>query len=101
MCDVPGQSHLEDKKPNVNVSRTQKKKIPSSSCCIKKKKRVFFPQKPNVDSEDPFFKIPSHQACAIYESERFIELSLCMNHRQLLIIALSNAVTFMASQTVA
>lgn len=23
MCDVPGQSHLEDKKPNVTVSRTK------------------------------------------------------------------------------
>lgn len=34
----------------------------------------------------------------MYESEWVIELSLCMNHRELRIIALSNAVTFMASQ---
>lgn len=46
-----------------------------------------------------FFEISSHQAWGIYKSQQFIQLLLCMKHRELLIIALSNAVTLMASET--
>lgn len=75
-------------------------KILSSSCCIFKK-WVFFLQKPNVwdgSAKIHFFEISSHQAWGIYKSQQFIQLLLCMKHRELLIIALSNAVTLMASE---
>lgn len=49
-------------------------------------------------SKNLFFKISSRQACGICKSEWFTEPLLCINQRELPIIALSNAVTFLASQ---